>query len=202
MDIVGKIPIRLAVLLAQAIAVNGGMHGPRMNFNKWIVLVNHLYPVTVVLEYAGKERGMHVRAEWALKIVKINDHDLGIRVATDWPALEVHLGHQVLGNIVFVQMRQGFAVLGNQKVMVRWFTAAEKGNNEIVIPGYRTGLGIRNRNRHLLRHVIVRANLCLDSVNYIGRQWLRLFLRLGCRCTLRCFALLRRRSLALARCRG
>ena len=54
MDIVGKIPVRRAVLLAEAIAVDGSMHGPRMNLYQRIILINHPDLVGIVFKKVGK----------------------------------------------------------------------------------------------------------------------------------------------------
>src|SRR5262245_39338591 len=112
MDIVSKIPIGLAALLAQAIAVDGGAQGPGVDLNQRIVLVNHTDFVAVILENIGKELGMHAGAERALKIVVVDDGDLGIGVTLYRTTLHVNLRHEVLGDINGFQMSQSLPVFG------------------------------------------------------------------------------------------
>src|SRR5262249_36797857 len=55
-NVVGEVPIGLAVLLAQAIAIDGGAHGPGMDLQQRVILVHHPDSVGVVLKYISEER--------------------------------------------------------------------------------------------------------------------------------------------------
>src|SRR5438445_8530104 len=74
-DVVGKIPERVAVLRRQAACVNSSMNGPGMNLRERVILVDERDPVTIFLKNLREQSLMHARAERAFEIVEVHHHD-------------------------------------------------------------------------------------------------------------------------------
>ena len=90
MDVIGKIPVGVIILLAQAICIYGCVHRPGMDFNQRIVLINDLHFVAVLLQQPGKKRGMHAGTERTLEVVIVHNGDFGVLVAAYRPSLHVN----------------------------------------------------------------------------------------------------------------
>src|SRR4249920_2709941 len=57
--------------------------------------------------------------------------------------------------------------------------SAKQGDSQVVVAGNGARRGRSHRNGDLLRHVVVRADLSLDSVGHLGRKWFCFPGRLG-----------------------
>ncbi len=135
-----------------------------MDFQKRVILVNHPDLVGIVFENAVKERGVHAGAERALKIIEIDDGNLGAGIALNRTALDVNFRHQVLGNVDLLYVGQGFTVSRYQKFMIGRVSSTGEGHNQVVITGRTPWLGIGNGNVYLRGHIVARANLDLYPV--------------------------------------
>src|SRR5579859_3463471 len=57
--------------------------------------------------------------------------------------------------------------------------SAEQRDSQVVVAGNAARSGNSHRNRDLLRHIVVRADLSLDPVGHLGRKRFRFLGRLG-----------------------
>src|SRR6266851_8896084 len=102
-QVIGIIPIGVAVLRAQTIGVYRRMHSPRVNLFERVILVDEEDAVAIFLEQAGEKCQVHTRTERTLEIVIVDDRHLRIFVAARWTPAEVNLLHDlgvwILGQI-------------------------------------------------------------------------------------------------------
>uniref|UniRef100_E6Q070 Uncharacterized protein n=1 Tax=mine drainage metagenome TaxID=410659 RepID=E6Q070_9ZZZZ len=115
-EVIHVAPIGFVILRGDAVGVNGGVHGPGMNFDEWIVLVNETHRVLVAIHGARKEFAMHGGAEGTLEIIKADNSDLGVGIAADGATID---GDVLRGNVVEIEgleAREGFVVGGDEEV--------------------------------------------------------------------------------------
>src|SRR5262249_2382427 len=99
--IISELPEGVIVLGRQTIGIYRRMHRPGMDRSQRKILVDNLYLIAISLQNIGKERLMHSGTEWALEIIVIYNHYLGIFVSPPrtpikfnrfhWIGVEVHL---------------------------------------------------------------------------------------------------------------
>ena len=94
MNVVGKIPISIAVLGGQTIGIDRRVHRPRMHLHREI-LVNKSDAVAIFLENFGEQFLMHARAEGTLEVVEIDYDDLRRFGTPRRPAGGIDLAHRV-----------------------------------------------------------------------------------------------------------
>src|SRR5215470_18181640 len=102
---------------------------------------------------------MHARAIRALKVVIVDDGDLGFVSAADRPRLYVNLRHQVLGDIDLVQAGQDLPVLAEQEIEACALGATCESNHHVIEPGNLSRLGIGKVDLYLWRDAVARPDL-------------------------------------------
>src|SRR6185437_1116279 len=81
MNVIGEIPVRVPVLSCEAVRIDRRVNGPRMNLGKRKVLIDECYAVAILLQQPGKENAVRLRTVRALQVVKVDEHNLCVRVA-------------------------------------------------------------------------------------------------------------------------
>ncbi len=136
-QVIGIVPISVAVLRAQTIGVYRRVHSPGVNLFERVILVDKKDAVAIFLEKPGEKCLVHARTERALEIVIVDDRHLGIFVAARRTAADVNLLHdlgvRITGEIQLCHAHQRLVIAGEQELELLFLVGAGKSNRKRVI---------------------------------------------------------------------
>src|SRR5438045_3832022 len=110
MNVVREFPVGRSALLVKTVGIYRSVVRPWMDAVKRVVLVNDLDAVPIDPKNVLRQGLVHARAKGTLKIVIVDDGDLGILIAADRAPGQVDLGKRIRSEVKLLQMCQGLLV--------------------------------------------------------------------------------------------
>ncbi len=172
MDVVDEIPVAGGRLRGHTFNVYGGVHGPGMNVVEGELFVDDTDLVAVALGDGGEDAGVEAGAEGALEVVEVDDGDgCGGRSAASGATGGGDERAGVGGDVVFDELCDGFAVVGDEEVDgVGGFAVAGEGDGDGAEAGDIGGLCRADADVGLGWELGLLAEEDLDTVLHGDRQ--------------------------------
>ena len=156
-------PVNIAALRRQAIGIDRRVHCPWVYFAQRIVFVDESHLILVMLERGRKKFLVHARAIGAFQIVEVDNRHLRCGIAPDRPSRDWNSVGRILRQVERILVDELCAVVRDQKIDDLGFGVSRDGNwQRLITRELARGPGA-NADRHIRRHLVLRANQNLNA---------------------------------------